>query len=196
MSDVVISPGNSKLGNIPNVSLTPVISCGSFCDCRSKLCYAKRVYARYPSVRKAWDNNLTLAITDQFHYFYCISDWFKAKRPKHFRWHVGGDILGQGYLESMFVIAQDNPGTKFLCFTKRYRLDYGNKPDNLNIVFSAWPQFPLVRSHLARSFPVAWMQDGTETRIPDSAKECPGKCHDCHECWNLKPGESVFFHKH
>ena len=190
--EVFISEGNSKLGKIPNVSLTPILSCGSGCSCREKLCYAKRIYARYPSVRKLWDSNLTLAITDQIQYFSSIHRYLKARSPEFFRWHVGGDILNPDYLYGMKVIAADYPKIKFLCFTKMYHLDFVGCPKNLRMVLSAWPGHPLPRT----SLPVAYMQDGTETRVPENAKECSGACHDCHECWNMKQKDAVVFHVH
>jgi hypothetical protein len=194
--EVFISTGNSKLGMIPNVSLPPVLACGSDCGCRSKLCYALRIYKRHAVVRKRWDSNLTIAITDPHQYFYSIHKQLQGMQPEYFRWHVGGDILNQQYLESMKTVAADHPKTKFLCFTKMYNLQYVPLPKNLRIVFSAWPGHLLVRWKPDRLLPVAWMQDGTEDRIPSDAKECTGSCHDCHACWDLKRGEHVYFHLH
>jgi hypothetical protein len=187
-----ISPGNDKLGKIPNVSLPPSISCGNHCTCRDKECYAKRIYNRYPAVKKRWNDNLTLAITNPIQYFQSIYNQLPSLKSEYFRWHVGGDILNQGYLDSMRVVAADYPKMKFLCFTKQYHLDFTGCPRNLRIVWSAWPGYPLPRT----SLPVAYMQDGTEYRIPSHARQCSGSCHDCHDCWDMKRGDVVVFHKH
>jgi hypothetical protein len=190
--EVFISPGNDKLGKIPNVSLSPGLSCGNNCICREKLCYAKRIYNRYPAVRKRWDDNLTLAITDPLQYFASIHRQLPSLKSEYFRWHVGGDILTQGYLDSMMVIAADFPKMKFLCFTKQYYLSFARSPRNLRIVLSAWPGYPMPRS----SLPVAYMQNGAEHRVPPEARICSGTCNDCYDCWDMKRGDAVVFHVH
>jgi hypothetical protein len=44
---------------------------------------------------------------------------------------------------------------------------------------------------------IAWMQDGTETRIPKGAIECHGNCETCGLCYELpRLGVDVVFHKH
>ena len=117
-----------------------------------------------------------------------------------FRFHVGGDIIDNMYFDYMVAIARDFPATKFLAFTKKYEIvnDYISNgdtiPDNMSIVFSSWIGLEMINPH---SFPVAWYQDGTETRIPESAIECFGTCDSCGICWNLKYlGVDVLFYDH
>jgi hypothetical protein len=88
-------------------------------------------------------------------------------KPRLFRWHVAGDILGENYLRGMCRIAEENPDTHFLVFTKAFDIVNGYEdreamPGNLVIIFSAWPgmEFDNPYGHC-----VAWMQDGTETRV-------------------------------
>ena len=192
----VISMGNTKLGKVMNISLPPVISCGSFAPCRIKGCYARKLYALRPSVKDAWNHNLMLAITDHHYYFGCILAKVMPATG-YFRWHVSGDILNQHYLEGMQGVAYNAPHVRFMCFTKMYHLDYDGIPKNLKIIFSAWPGHPLPpRPKRGFPFPVAYMQDGEEDRIPASAIECSGKCDTCMKCWELRRGQSVWFHKH
>jgi hypothetical protein len=62
------------------------------------------------------------------------------------------------------------------------------------IVFSAWPGMTFLNPHGHR---VAWMQDGSETRVPDDAIECPGNCESCGLCFEHdRLGRDVVFHKH
>jgi hypothetical protein len=60
-----ISKGNSKLGNIPNLSLPPVKACPNSKWCFQKelhlKCYAMKFYIMRPLVKKAWDDNYQLA---------------------------------------------------------------------------------------------------------------------------------------
>jgi hypothetical protein len=184
-----ISRGNTKVP-YPNVSLTPVESCGNCEGCKAK-CYALKAYRQYPNVRTAWDINLEHAKDGSL--FVEIENYLCKHKPRFFRWHVAGDILDQVYLDHMCQLADVHPETKFLAFTKMYHLDYSRKPENLTIVFSAWPGQPMPET----TMPISWVQDGTETRIPDNALECPGNCGSCGMCWSLpKLGRDVYFHIH
>jgi hypothetical protein len=65
---------------------------------------------------------------------------------------------------------------------------------NLAVIFSAWPG---VRIHNPHGHRIAWMQDGTEYRVPKDAVRCPGNCEECGICFRLpKLGRDVVFHKH
>jgi hypothetical protein len=185
-----ISSGNSKLGNIPNVSLIPIKDCAN-CEACKKSCYALKAWRQYPLTRAAWSHNSKLARTNFQEYFMDIIEYLKKKRPAYFRWHVAGDILHQKYYRYMCGTARMFPETNFLCFTKRFDLDYSGRPKNLAIVLSMYPGMKTPRKRMPR----AWMQDGTEKRIPEDAIECSGHCDTCNVCWDLKQ-QDVYFHKH
>ena len=93
----------------------------------------------------------------------------------------------------MVWLAISFPKTKFLCFTKKYdEIDFYDIPDNLQIVFSVWPNEPLPPTNK----PFAFMQDGTENRIFNAIK-CKNKCDKCNKCFNLtKIKKNVVFNKH
>ena len=120
-------------------------------------------------------------------------------KPRLFRWHVAGDILSTAHLGGMCRIAAANPGTHFLAFTKAFEIvnryeDHEAIPANLVLVFSGWPGMSFSNPHGHR---VALMQDGTETRVPADAIECPGNCESCGMCYELERlGHDVVFHKH
>jgi hypothetical protein len=187
-----VSTGNTKLGDLPNVSLTPIAGCPKGIPC-SKQCYACKAYRQYPEVRSCWGRNLKAARKARDKYFAGIDEYLTRHTPKFFRWHVAGDILDQDYLRRMFSIARKHPKTRFLAFTKNHSLRFNGRPRNLTIVLSMWPKWGNTRKKLPR----AWYQDGTETRIPDGAIECPGRCDNCGMCWQLpRLGKDVVFHKH
>ena len=191
-SRVKISNGNSKLGKIPNISLPPIKACGNCEECK-KECYALKFYRMYPSVRNAWSVNWNCYRNNPKEYWNAISEHIGKKKPRFFRWHVAGDIADQTYLDVMAQIAQSNPETTALVFTKMYNLDYSNLPDNLSVIISAWPGKEI---HNPFNLPIAFMQDGTETRVENSI-ECPGNCEQCGMCFNLKDlGKNVVFYKH
>jgi hypothetical protein len=153
----------------------------------------------YPATRKAWSRNERIARRHPDLYFMQIAARVALAKPRLFRWHVAGDILSDDYLRGMCRIAEENPQTRFLVFTKAFNIVDGYEdrdavPGNLVIIFSAWPGMKFANPHRHR---IAWTQDGTETRVPEDAIECPGNCETCGLCYELpKLGRDVVFHKH
>ena len=196
---ISLSRGNRKLGSVMNISTTPGRCCPKGVPCASDGCYANKAIRMYPGTRAAWRRNEQLAKHHPDSYFAQIGSQVAAAKPRLFRWHVAGDILGSEYLRAMCRIAAANRDTHFLAFTKAFNIvngyeDHEAVPVNLVIVFSAWPGMSFLNPHRHR---VAWMQDGTETRVPRDAIECPGNCESCGMCYELERlGHDVVFHKH
>lgn len=200
---VRISAGNTKLGNIPSVSLLPVIDCGNCSHCK-KSCYD----LRHDMIRKQGKNarsvNSQIYATDPERYFREIDAWLTLYYPRAFRWHVGGDIKSVEYLDNMVNIAVRHKEIKFLCFTKMFHIvnDYAEKgniiPPNLKIIFSGWKGLDIPNPY---NFPSAHpvFPDGS-TSAKDGAKLCTGNCTQCLSenklCWNLQEGEEVVFLAH
>jgi hypothetical protein len=178
-----------KMGRLANISLPPVISCKPDAPCTER-CYAKSAYRLHPNVKKAWDQNLRIYQAYPVDYFNQVDDYLKEKMPAFFRWHVSGDIPDQFYLDCMRWISKYNPETKFLCFTKQFDFSF-RKIKNLKFVLSRWPG-----DTCDVKGPMAWMQDGTETRIPKSAHHCYGRCDECFSCWSLRKNQHIFFEYH
>ena len=134
---ITISKGNSKLGDIPSVSLPAIKTCGNV-PCKKK-CYAKRLAARRANVGISWEKNWNVLMSDPGTYWREVEASIKMSR--FFRFHVGGDIPDVGYLQHMFSVARRNKHCKILCFTKKYDLVNGylsagaRKPANLLLVF-------------------------------------------------------------
>jgi len=185
---LAISPGNKKLGRIPNISTIPVKDCGNCSACMHD-CYALKAWRMYPNVRDAWKKNSKAFHFDSFHAFNYVHEYLVKKKPAFFRIHQAGDFLDQNNLNAWCNIARGHPGTKFLAFTKMHDLDFGDVPDNLAIVLSVFPAMDLP----LQGMPIAFLQDGTEARIPQNTFVCPGQCKDCKHCWDKK---SVVFNKH
>jgi len=151
-------------------------------------------------------------------YFNDISTWVQKRKPRRFRWHVGGDIIDDRYLLGMIQVAEANKGTQFLAFTKQVFVMPRN-PMNLTLVYSAWPG-PHLGADLVKvrnTMPIAWLHPDIPKSwcIPEDEKshyrflyaeykslaqrdehECPGGCTDCQcfKCWELKG--SVCFRAH
>lgn len=204
MGSVKISPGNSKLGSIPSVSLPSVITCRA-AQCQSK-CYARKLERLRPVVAAAYASNLELLNSDQDTYWREVEGAIMMSR--FFRFHVSGDIPNEEYLCRMVDIAERNKHCNILCFTKKFELVnnfvfsnglFGDKfPKNLHIIFSAWVGLEMINPF---SFPEAHVRykDGTSTTELDCI-ECSGNCTECAVtdggCWSLKPGERVIFNEH
>jgi hypothetical protein len=186
---VQIADGNSKLGLIPGISLVPGRDCGNCSHCIKK-CYALKSYRQYENTRNAWQGNSLAARNNTAEYFASVREYVQQYRPAYFRWHIAGDILDQHYLDNMMQIAREAPFTKFLCFTKMHHLDFRGRPKNLTIVLSMWPGL----AKGPKKLPRAWVQDGSEHRVPADAIPCPGFCESCGMCWHLPGlGKDVVF---
>jgi hypothetical protein len=187
-----LSSNNGKRVGL-NVSLPPVKTCAYHC----KGCYAYSAYRRMPNVKAAWDANLAEYERSPKDYFASLLTQLKITKSLTFRWHVGGDCPTQSYFRGVCQTAQETSHLKHLMFTKRYSWAERNHsliPANLSVVLSAWPGKRLYNPH---KLPVAWMQDGTETRIPTNAMLCGGLCDSCGLCWELPSiGRDVYFMKH
>ena len=204
MNHVKISPGNSKLGSIPSISLPSVTTCVPAL-CQTK-CYARKLERLRPTVAAAYANNLTLFETDPTTYWREVEGAIMMSR--FFRFHVSGDIPNEEYFRQMIEIAKRNQHCEILCFTKKFELVnklvfdnalFGDRfPRNLHIIFSAWVGLKMINPF---SFPEAHIRyrDGTATTELDCI-ECAGNCTECAitdgGCWALKSGERVIFNEH
>lgn len=196
---VSISHGNRKMGAIPSVSLPPVITCPKNAPCATK-CYAMKLCRIYPSVRRAYQNNLDILNSDWCEYWRQVRA--AVATTKYFRFHVAGDIPNAGYFKEMIITAKQNPGTQILAFTKKYRIvnDYldikHELPSNLHIIFSEWGDQKPDNPH---NLPTSAVIFKGESPL-DNWKICGGNCSECAcrgvGCWELKNGETIAFYEH
>lgn len=199
---VFISPGNTKTGAIPSVSLIPVYDCAN-CRVCSKTCYDFKTDMIYQTVRTTRCENSAIYKADPTRYFEEIRCFLNLNHPRAFRWHIGGDIKNIDYLRNMCEIAQEFPEIKFLAFTKMFTvcnkyLSGGEKiPENLHILFSGWRGLKMDNPY---NFPTAHPIFSDGTSAPDGTLLCTGNCTECLKedriCWNMKPGEAVGFIVH
>jgi Gene product 88 len=189
-----ISPRNSKLGPLPNLSLPPVTTCRIDAPCIHD-CYAMNFYRMWPTVRNAWDNNLALYQNDPDGFFYDLCLYLATENPPRFRIHVGGDFPDEVYFIRMMDVCASYPSTQFLAFTKRYDYPLHNKPDNVNIILSMWPGLEI--PDCINDFPAAWLEE--DPRCPTGTRiVCEDYCPSCgHKCfYAAAPELPVIFKKH
>lgn len=200
MSTVKISKGNSKLGQIPSVSLPSIKTCRN-CACQAK-CYAQKLERLRPAVRNAYQHNLEVLINEPETYWREVEA--SVMMSRFFRFHVSGDIPTPEYLENIVAVASRNHHCEILCFTKRYEMvnefieRNGELPSNLHMVFSGWVGLDLVNPFALPEAHVRYRDGFTTAR--DDAVECSGNCTECAltagGCWNLKKGQQVVFNEH
>ena len=201
---VHISRGISKLGeSIPSVNLPPLLTCRLDAPCTKK-CYARKGRFSFGRIKDLLQRNFDIWKEDPEGFERDVM--IAAYTARFFRFHSSGDIPDGDYLDMMIRVAKRCENTSFLCFTKKYEMVneclnwHGPDviPPNLHIVFSAWGDFVPENPY---HFPVAYIAfKKQENKIPADAYPCSGFCGDCvqtgHSCWDLKPGESVYFNEH
>lgn len=200
MSTVKISRGNSKLGQIPSVSLPSVITCRE-CACQNK-CYARKLERLRPAVRNAYKHNLDVLNNDPHTYWREVEASIMMSR--FFRFHVSGDIPDDEYLANMVSIANRNTHCEILCFTKKFEIvnefiaKGGNLPCNLHLIFSGWIGLEMNNPYQLPEAHVRYRNGFTTAR--EDAVNCSGNCTECAQtdggCWTLKNGEQVVFDEH
>lgn len=196
---VFISAGNRKTGAIPSVSLIPVADCANCAACAGS-CYDLRNDCIYNGVKDSRARNSAIFAADPGKYFREISAYCTMIEPRYFRWHIGGDIVNSLYLAGMVKVAQENPGTTFLAFTKsdnvvnNYINNGGEIPQNLSIVFSNWFGAILNNPYnFATSNPLN-IEGETTTEKPGFV--CPGNCLTCKKCFKAQAGDAIIFPLH
>lgn len=203
--NIKISQGNSKLGNIPSISLPAGVTCRDDCECKNK-CYAKRLERIRKSVREAYQHNYQVPKCTPNTYWREVETSIMMSR--FFRFHVSGDIPDKNYLIHMIDIAERNRHCEILCFTKKFSIanevvaeHLNNKrmlPPNLHLILSGWKDLKMENPFLLPEAHVKF-RDGTTTARED-ALECGGNCTECAltegGCWTLGTGGQVVFNEH
>ncbi len=198
---VFISDGNKKMGAIPSVSLTPVVTCHNCAECK-KRCYARRMYGLRPILRTQYDSNTELYKRNPIQYFSDIDKVMSA--TDKFRFHVAGDIIDMQYMDMMVQICRKNSKCNVVCFTKAYDIvnEYIKNshqiPENLHLIFSVWDKTPYTNPYNLPTAHVLYKNGTTTAKNPTHL--CEGNCFKCFlngsGCIGLKNGQSVVFKEH
>ena len=119
-----IQPKNYKLGNIWNISLPAVETCGGLsaaCAGPDGKCYVLKIYKRRPTVLKAHQNTYVgileaLENGDEFELP------TKVKDGDVFRLHVAGDFFDSAYVYAWINLMVNNPNIQFFAYTRSWRM--------------------------------------------------------------------------
>lgn len=193
-----ISKGNIKLSgnqfliwNLPAQKTCP----GCTKTCTSK-CYAKKAERLYRGVLACREQNLTDSKQEIFvsSLISEIQRMTKRKSYKYFRIHESGDFYSQEYLDKWFEICRAFPDIRFLAFTKSFSLDFSQKPDNLQVIYSIWNDTKADNIPSNGLYSYAGDCTAIAGERYEKAFECAGHCDKCQFCWN--PTGDVRFHIH
>jgi hypothetical protein len=220
MTELNVSPKNTKLGAIPSFSLPSITSCpGATAECKS-ICYAAKVERIYKNAEKSYQINLEGIKDPKFVEQLVIKLTKLSTKKKNpmttFRWHVSGDINDIAYLYKMESVMKQLPSVTFYAYTRNWALKgWMSHLDTLRKL----PNFTLIASiddeHLASNIlpPADWRTAYVGSKsVTDVSKllgkktiVCPNQvkgtvlCDTCKYCFNPKLNAttaSVYFIKH
>ena len=119
-----VQPKNQKLGNIWNISLPAVETCGGLsaaCAGPDGKCYVLKIYKRRPTVLKAHQNTY-IGVLDALE----ANDDFELPTKIHdgdvFRLHVAGDFFAPVYVYAWIKLMNANPHVQFFAYTRSWRM--------------------------------------------------------------------------
>ena len=119
-----VQPKNSKLGNIWNISLPAVETCGGLsaaCAGPDGKCYVLKIYKRRPNVLKAHQNNY-VGILEALDNGEELELPTKVKDGDVFRLHVAGDFFDSAYVYAWMRLMINNPNIQFFAYTRSGRM--------------------------------------------------------------------------
>ena len=181
---------NTKLHKaIAVFNLPAVVTCPGHTAFCSKVCYAKKAERIYKAAKLKRIRNLKSAIDPDF-----VSNMIKEIKYNHIlklRIHESGDFYSQRYLNKWKKIVAACPETKFLVYTKSFKLDFSGLSDNCMLYYSIDMTTPKGWAKLPGPF--AWtIHKGSEAPTnyfvcsPINSKSGHiNYCGDsCNHCWD------------
>lgn len=191
-----ISDGNLKIGKIPNWSQTPGTSCPGMTKLCSSLCYAQKANRAYPTANAAWSVNTSASIEEKEN---LIVSYLERKLPTLFRIHVAGDFDSIGYIDLWKRIALRFPKTKFLAFTRSWRVErLADAIHSLSTLknVTIYASLDDEANDYSGPMPVAYMG---EPETKDNWTKCKNaahglKCDECKLCFSGR--KNVYFPIH
>ena len=199
---VVISSGNMKVGNTPNVSLPSDKTCPHCKDCQLA-CYDKKACLQYPNVMNARAINYSILKRSPEKYFSEITAYMEKRKKDGFRFQVGGDISNEEYLDGMVKTTNKVKKDLNWTYSKAHEIineyirknggDWKKIAPFLTIMFSRWGYAEIDNPY---NMPVFWTIVKGQPK-PKDMYHCPGNCKICMETKRGCPyGESAWIDEH
>ncbi|MCK5016682.1 MAG: hypothetical protein KAS32_06355 [Candidatus Peribacteraceae bacterium] len=188
----LVTFGNNKMDGFAMFSLPAGKTCKGSTELCRKYCYALAPQKMFAAVMNKRDRNFQESKKSNFVKRVCTD--LEGYNQKYFRIHDSGDFYSQAYLNKWFEIAKLNPKIKFLAFTKNFKLDYSERPKNLKIIYSVFPDSKNVPRGRKAFTIVTYKTFTGENPNVGKAKECGGHCNDCLICFDTN--HNVYFNVH
>lgn len=118
---ITLSLSNTKLGRMPNFSLVCGVTCPGQTVACAEVCYAEKYGKCFPSTMVAYSKNLDLTLMDD-NWAMPIIKHLARMAPAYFRIHVSGDFYRPKYIQDWGKIIAMFPSTRFLAFTRSWRI--------------------------------------------------------------------------
>ena len=119
-----VQPKNMKLGNIWNMSIPAVETCGGMsaaCAGPDGKCYVLKIYKRRPTVLKSHQNTYVAVLEALDN-----GDSFELPTKIHdgdvMRLHVAGDFFDPSYAYAWIKLMTENPNIQFFAYTRSWRM--------------------------------------------------------------------------
>ncbi len=192
----LLSSHISKLGGsrIPSFNLPSKRTCPGKTEQCVKYCYATKGHFLYEGTKNKYERNLIASKQDDFVEKF-INELYLTNT--FIRIHTSGDFYNQEYFDKICQIARKRPDTKFLAYTRNYRINIKNAPRNL-IIFYTVDNSTKILNPDAKHYAFVDHFDV----IPEHGSNykngiiCTGKdCSSCLKCWN-KPANVYFPQKY
>jgi len=193
--NMIISRGNKKIGNVPNFSVMPIITCLNCKECKY-FCYDIKACLQYKNVMRARAINTALLLYAPAALHEQLEKYFSntRRRNKSFRFNVGGEIT-PAYFNMIMSIVKRHADYTIWMYTKMYGIvnSYIRKrtsltgraarlaviPSNYHIMYSLWDGTPVYNPYDFPLFAVR-MKHGNKTPLEwNTLHKCPGNCQVC-----------------
>lgn len=172
-----ISKMTGKMEGIPSLNTNPLSN--KYCNKQSKTkticsrCYSRRILNTYRhTCIPPYQINSEL-----------LSKGMLKKIPKYniafFRFHSHGELINKIHYKNFCRIAEHNPQTMFVLWTKRINLTRNSaKPNNLILIYST-PQINCENPILPKGFDKVFSVYTSHSNNIN----CHGKCIECLKCY-------------
>jgi hypothetical protein len=172
-----ILKGNTKLTKgIGIFNLPRLYTCPGATTLCKKYCYAEGP-ERYRFGGVVFSRNRNYVWSKRPDFVKVMSETIKNMDLKWFRIHSSGDFYDQEYYNKWAEIARNTPNTKYLAYTKNWKLKL-NHPKNLVVRYSS----DISSEHIIKELPSCY----TGVQSPKGFFRCKMKCEPgfCMACWD------------
>lgn len=200
-NEISMSNRNSKTGIACLNIAFPVCTCREDAPCKDK-CYACKGTQQMCKVQAAYYRNLRLYYDNPDEFFEQVYYKVKFSGLPKVRVFDSGDFPDYDFLVRLVNVCKKTPNVKWMAFTKKYEIvneyidKYGDLPDNLNILFSAWDVlWNVPNPHGLGVAYVDFNDKRMNPEFPKGAFVCPGRastCSACGACFSKKVKAVVF----